>query len=338
MIIRETIGVILCLFTGTILGQNTSSQNNDYRIIYAKPEIKNNYNIDLGDIEYGQTETRILRFIISDFDVNQIGRLKRVGCGPCSNIKIADCNSLTNENIYQCKLIANHLPTKKLELEDHKDLFKLLAKDDSILGHIQISYSTVLSKRVCPNEITIDKIIPKKPYSITFRKTELFLVEDIKTDNSQVHIIDWSDNKESFEVNMLAQHTYENKKVEVGLFIYTNPQKHLAIPLTMNIQEFIEIHPRNVFLGVMKAGHEIEKAVDIVSKKKMSVSKCSIDLENCELEINKKSDTEATVHISFKVKDSTPKGPLKGFLKIDTDLTGSSIEIPIYGFVVGKAN
>lgn len=81
------IWIVFCLCTETILAQSTPSQKDYRNIIYVKSESKNNYNVDIGSIEYGQVEPIIFRFVVSDFNVNQIARLKRVGCGACSGAK-----------------------------------------------------------------------------------------------------------------------------------------------------------------------------------------------------------------------------------------------------------
>ena len=326
--------IVLCLCAEVISSQSPLRDDSVSNIIRSTPDDKNVYSVTIGEIEYGQIEGKRVQFVMSDDASRQMHRVKRFGCGMCSGVKIVDCNLIPGTSTYQCRLIFDHSPERALKLGPYNDVFQILDAKDSILGQIHVSYSLVLSKRVLPNAIQVKKARPQTTYRVELKKTGSFPVLAVRTDNPQMQVTHWHDAEKALEIGICAQHTYENKQVGGNLLIQMSPQEHLTVPLTMDIEEYIEVRPRSVFLGVLPAGQKVERRIAVISKEKLHLSKCYSELPGCTATVTEVGDYEAHVNVVFTAHSTLKKGPIKGFLRIETNTTGLPIEIPIYGVIV----
>ncbi|MHC4640531.1 MAG: cysteine peptidase family C39 domain-containing protein [Planctomycetota bacterium] len=289
------------------------------------------YDVNVGAIQYGISETKTLRIIPTGFDIDNIGKLKRDGCETCGKAKIQSYSSDPNEGHVQYKYIVDEKSSMESGPGTYKDNYTLLSREGGVLAKLTISHDICLSDKILPNKVVIE-CVPGKTYTQQFHKKIAFTSKCVHIDNPELKLEKWSDDKQLLRLQFKANHTYmKNSTLEGNVYVHTTDNCQVIVPLLVHIDEYIEIDPLNMFLGTVQPGQQIKRYIDISSTKTLRISKSECGLLNYEFRANKIDNNKSKVEVLFTIDDSLSPGPLKTLLKIH--LHQESVSIPIHGFV-----
>jgi hypothetical protein len=92
----------------------------------------------VGEINYGVSEIKSIYFLSSVFNVGNISKIERLGCGACSQTTITDSMCLPEDGLFLGKFKFNSHPQVKQEYGEYKDAYKLIDKNLETIARIPV--------------------------------------------------------------------------------------------------------------------------------------------------------------------------------------------------------